>query len=319
MTSTTYEKAGVSILAGENLVEKIKKINPTIGGFAGIYKLDDERSLVACTDGVGTKLELGIKMQRYEDLGQDLVAMSVNDLIVCGARPLFFLDYFATGKLDVDIAHRVIKGIVKACQDSGCLLLGGETAEMPGFYDNNKFDLAGFAVGEVQNDEIINGKDIKENDIIIGLPSSGFHANGYSLVRKIMSDHKVTLETPFEGKTIGDYLTEPTRLYVKDILKLKKQIKIKGMAHITGGGLTNIGRILPENFVYDIDKAKIPVPSIIKYFQNLGNISEEEAYTVWNMGMGYTIIIDQNELENLKKMMPDSFVVGKVVSLNKNK
>lgn len=319
MTSTTYEKAGVSILAGETLVEKIKKINPTIGGFAGIYQLDEERSLVACTDGVGTKLELGIKMKRYEDLGQDLVAMSVNDLIVCGARPLFFLDYFATGKLDVEVAHRVIKGIVRACKESGCLLLGGETAEMPGFYDNHKFDLAGFAVGEVQNNEIINGKNIQENDLIVGLPSSGFHSNGYSLVRKIMSDHNITLETPFEGKTIGEYLTEPTFLYVKDILKLKKQIKIKGMAHITGGGLTNIGRILPENLFYDVDKTKIPVPPIIKYFQTLGNISDEEAYTVWNMGMGFTLIIDQNEIENLKKLLPESFVVGKVVTLHKNK
>ena len=319
MTSSTYEKAGVSILAGENLVEKIKKINPTMGGFAGIYKLDDERSLVACTDGVGTKLELGIKMQRYEGLGQDLVAMSVNDLIVCGARPLFFLDYFATGKLDVDVAHRVIKGIVQACSDSNCILLGGETAEMPGFYDNQKFDLAGFAVGEVQNNEIIDGSTINENDVIVGLPSSGFHSNGYSLVRKIMADNKVTLETPFEESTIGHYLTEPTKLYVKDILKLKKQINIKGMAHITGGGLTNIGRVLPKNYDYDIDKSKIPVPPIMKYFQNLGNISEQEAYTVWNMGMGFAIIIDQNEVSNLTKLMPESFIVGKVTVLNKIK
>lgn len=317
MSSATYEKAGVSIQAGETLVEKIKKINPTIGGFAGIYELDSERSLVACTDGVGTKLELGIKMQRYEDLGQDLVAMSVNDLIVCGAKPLFFLDYFATGKLDVDVAHRVIKGIVKACQDSGCLLLGGETAEMPGFYDQNKFDLAGFAVGDVLNKDIIDGKNIKENDIIVGLPSSGFHSNGYSLVRKIMTDNNVTLETPFEGKTIGDYLTEPTRLYVKDILNLKKHIVIKGMAHITGGGLTNISRILPENFVFDIDRKKIPVPAIIKHFQTIGKISDEEAFTVWNMGMGFTLIIDPNQLENLKKIMPDCFEIGKVIFLNK--
>ena len=279
--------------------------------------MDSERSLVACTDGVGTKLELGIKMQRYEDLGQDLVAMSVNDLIVCGAKPLFFLDYFATGKLDVDVAHRVIKGIVKACQDSGCLLLGGETAEMPGFYDQNKFDLAGFAVGDVLNKDIIDGKNIKENDIIVGLPSSGFHSNGYSLVRKIMTDNNVTLETPFEGKTIGDYLTEPTRLYVKDILNLKKHIVIKGMAHITGGGLTNISRILPENFVFDIDKKKIPVPAIIKHFQTIGKISDEEAFTVWNMGMGFTLIIDPSQLENLKKIMPDCFEIGKVISLNK--
>ena len=317
MTSTNYEKAGVNILAGENLVEKIKKINPTIGGFAGLYELDSERYIVACTDGVGTKLELGIKMQRYEDLGQDLVAMSVNDLIVCGAKPLFFLDYFATGKLNVDVAHRVIKGIVRACQDSCCLLLGGETAEMPGFYDKDKFDLAGFAVGDVLKKDIIDGKKIKENDIIVGLPSSGFHSNGYSLIRKIMKDNNIELETPFEGKTIGDFLTIPTRLYVKDILNLKKQINIKGMAHITGGGLTNIGRVLPESFVYDIDKNKIPVPSIMKYFQTVGKISDDEAFTVWNMGMGFTLIIDATELDTLKKVMPECFEIGKVVSLIK--
>ena len=197
------------------------------------------------------------------------------------------------------------------------MFLGGETAEMPGFYDQNKFDLAGFAVGDVLNKDIIDGKNIKENDIIVGLPSSGFHSNGYSLVRKIMTDNNVTLETPFEGKTIGDYLTEPTRLYVKDILNLKKHIVIKGMAHITGGGLTNISRILPENFVFDIDKKKIPVPAIIKHFQTIGKISDEEAFTVWNMGMGFTLIIDPSQLENLKKIMPDCFEIGKVISLNK--
>ncbi|KAB8032124.1 phosphoribosylformylglycinamidine cyclo-ligase [Fluviispira multicolorata] len=312
MTTQNYEKAGVNIVAGENLVEKIKEINPAIGGFAGLYAFDEERSLVACTDGVGTKLELGIKMERFEDLGQDLVAMSVNDLIVCGARPLFFLDYFATGKLDVNVAHRVIKGIVRACKESGCLLLGGETAEMPGFYDNNKFDLAGFAVGEVFNNEIIDGKDIVEGDIIVGLPSSGFHANGYSLVRKIMHDHHIDLNSPFADKTIGDYLTEPTRLYVKDILRLKKQMKIKGMAHITGGGLTNISRILPSHVTYSIEKNNIPTPPIIKYFQEIGNISEEEAFIVWNMGMGFTLIIDRKDVITLKELLPESFIVGKI-------
>lgn len=312
MTELSYEKAGVSIVAGEALVKKIKKINPDIGGFAGIYKLDDERSLVACTDGVGTKIEISIKMERYEDLGQDLVAMNVNDLIVCGAKPLFFLDYFATGKLDINIAHKVVQGIAKACKSSGCILLGGETAEMPGFYDNNKFDLAGFAVGEIQNNQIINGTNVNENDLIIGLPSNGFHSNGYSLIRKILSDHNIKLDTPFKDKTIGYFLTEPTILYVTDILELKKHVNIKGMAHITGGGLTNIGRILPSNLTYYIDKSKIPIPEIINYFKKIGNINDEEAYKVWNMGLGFAFIIDPKEINTVKNILPNSIIIGKI-------
>lgn len=223
-----------------------------------------------------------------------------------------FLDYYATGKLDVDVAHRVIKGIVRACSESSCILLGGETAEMPGFYEGNKFDLAGFAVGEVLNAEIIDGKSIQANDVIIGLASSGFHANGYSLVRKIMSENNIKLEHPFEGKTIGDYLTEPTALYVKTILQLKEKIKIKGMAHITGGGLTNIQRILPEGTQYSIDKSKVKTPSIIKYFKDLGKISEEEAFTVWNMGMGFALVIDKKDVETVLNSIPNAFVAGEI-------
>lgn len=316
MTSKEYEKSGVSIHAGESLVDKIKKINPNIGGFAGLYQLDADRFLVACTDGVGTKLELGIKMQRYEYLGQDLVAMSLNDLIVCGARPLFFLDYYATGKLDVDIAHRVIKGIVKACQECNCILLGGETAEMPGFYDNNKFDLAGFAVGEVYQKDLIDGRKIVAGDCLIGLPSSGFHANGYSLIRKIMSDHKLSLETPFEGKTLGEFLTEPTKLYVKEISNLKTIVPIKAMAHITGGGLTNISRVLPERFVFDADKSKIPTPPIMKFFKDLGKISDDEAYNVWNMGLGFCIVVSPEHVQAVKNTIPNSFEFGKIIPLH---
>ncbi len=312
MSSETYEKSGVSIAAGEALVEKIKKINPAIGGFAGLYKLDDERSLVACTDGVGTKLELGIAMQRYEELGQDLVAMSVNDLIVCGGRPLFFLDYFATGKLDVGVAHRVIQGIVNACQASGCLLLGGETAEMPGFYEDNKFDLAGFAVGEVYHKNLVDGKSIQSGDVIIGIKSSGFHANGYSLVRKIIKDHNLNLQDKFEENSLGQVLTEPTALYVKDILALQQKVTVKGMAHITGGGLTNIARVLPPGLGYHIEKSHIPTPPVMKYLQELGNISQEEAFTVWNMGMGYVVIINKEEVDTVLNLLPNSFVAGEI-------
>ncbi len=313
MSSQTYEKSGVSIAAGEALVEKIKKINPNIGGFAGLYPIDEERSLVACTDGVGTKLELGIIMERYEDLGQDLVAMSVNDLIVCGGRPLFFLDYFATGKLDVNVAHRVIQGIVRACAESGCILLGGETAEMPGFYENNKFDLAGFAVGEVYNKDIIDGKSIKKDDVIIGLPSSGFHANGFSLVRKILKDNNLGMDSEFEGKKLGTLLTEPTKLYVKEVLNIKKEFTIKGMSHITGGGLTNIARILPEGLNYEINHSNIPTQIYMLHLQKLGQISQTEAFTVWNMGMGFVLIVDKKDAEGILKKMPNSFIAGKVV------
>lgn len=312
MTTANYEKSGVSISAGEALVDKIKQMNPQIGGFAGLYPLDEERYLVACTDGVGTKLELSIELERYEDLGQDLVAMSVNDLIVCGARPLFFLDYFATGKLDVRVAHRVIQGIHTACKESQCLLLGGETAEMPGFYDNNKFDLAGFAVGEVHRDDLIDGKRIQEQDIIIGLPSSGFHANGFSLVRKILKDNSISLQDQFEEKTWGDWLTAPTKLYVKDILRLQRQIRLKGMAHITGGGLTNIQRVLPEGLTYQIEKEKIHSPKFMTHLKNLGHISEEEAFTVWNMGMGFVVIVSPQDEQIILKALPESFVAGNV-------
>jgi phosphoribosylformylglycinamidine cyclo-ligase len=314
MTSLMYEKAGVSIIAGETLVEKIKKINPNIGGFAGLYPLDEERSLVACTDGVGTKLELGIQMQKYEGLGQDLVAMCVNDLIVCGARPLFFLDYFATGKLDVSIAHRVIKGIVSSCNEANCILLGGETAEMPGFYDSNKFDLAGFAVGEVFHKNLIDGRHIKKNDVIIGLKSSGFHSNGFSLIRKILSENNINLNDKYEGISWGTYLTEPTKIYAKQVLKLIQKYKIKGMSHITGGGLSNIKRILPSNLNFHIEKDNIPTPNFMKEIQNLGKISQEEAFTVWNMGMGYSIIVDKNDVAKILMEVENSFFAGEIIS-----
>lgn len=314
LNTETYSKSGVSIAAGEALVERIRQDNPAIGGFAGLYALDEERSLVACTDGVGTKLEISIQMGRFEELGQDLVAMSVNDLVVCGARPLFFLDYYATGKLDVEVAHRVIKGIQKACAESGCILLGGETAEMPGFYEGNKFDLAGFAVGEVKNSEVIDGSKVKAGDVIMGLPSSGFHANGFSLVRKIIADNQLPLNSVLEetGRTLGEELSTPTALYVKPVLKLTAALEVKAMAHITGGGLTNIQRTLPKGLTYDIDKKNIRVPAVMRYLKELGNISDEEAYTVWNMGLGFVFVVSAEDVELAQKLMPSAFVAGRV-------
>jgi phosphoribosylformylglycinamidine cyclo-ligase len=313
-TASTYEKAGVSIAAGDALVNWIAKANPQIGGFAGLYKLNETMSLVACTDGVGTKLELSIAEKKFQQLGQDLVAMSVNDLICCGATPLFFLDYYACGKLDVEVAKSVIAGISEACVKSECVLLGGETAEMPQFYDVGKFDLAGFAVGQVENAKIINGSTIQEHDVIVGLPSSGFHANGYSLIRKILRDKNISLSSLESStqKPWGELLTEPTALYVKRVKRILQEVSIKGMAHITGGGLSNIQRVLPSHLKFHVPFENIPTPSFMKQLQKLGEISNEEAFTVWNMGMGMALIVSPENADKIKSLEPESFVAGKV-------
>jgi len=314
-SSEIYAKAGVSIAAGENLVDLIRKDNPHIGGFAGLFPYGPDRYLVACTDGVGTKLELSIALERFESLGQDLVAMSVNDLIVCGARPLFFLDYYACGKLDVSVAHRVIRGIQEACRASGCLLLGGETAEMPGFYDERKFDLAGFALGDVEKSKLVDGKSIAAGDVVIGLPSSGFHSNGYSLVRKILRDKHLSLHDTFAGttRTLGCLLTEPTRLYVEPILALQSRVPVKGMAHITGGGLSNINRVVPAGLTSSIDRSLIPTPPVMRAFQEWGGVSENEAYTVWNMGIGFALIVSPDNVTAVREALPEAFVCGEIV------
>lgn len=312
-----YTRAGVDIAAGEALVEKIRASNPTIGGFAGLYPLDDERFLVGCTDGVGTKIELSLQMDRLEDLGQDLVAMSVNDLIVCGARPLFFLDYFACGKLDVEQAHRVISGIQRACKESSCVLLGGETAEMPGFYQPPKFDVAGFAVGEVHRAALIDGQNVRAGDVLVGLPSTGFHANGFSLVRKIIADHKLDLHSkpePLQGQTLGEALTAPTALYPRLVQSVLTKMEIKAMAHITGGGLRNIQRVLPKGFTYSIEPNAIPCPPVIRYLAEIGEITAEEAFTVWNMGLGYVFVVDSKTVSHLIKELPQAFLCGEIVT-----
>ncbi|MEY4065347.1 MAG: hypothetical protein RIR26_1555 [Pseudomonadota bacterium] len=311
-----YTRAGVDIAAGEELVERIRASNPTIGGFAGLFPLDEERFLVGCTDGVGTKIELSLEMNRLEDLGQDLVAMSVNDLIVCGARPLFFLDYFACGKLDVEQAHRVIHGIQSACRESGCVLLGGETAEMPGFYQPPKFDVAGFAVGEVHRTALVDGRNVQRGDVIVGLASTGFHANGYSLVRKIVAEKKLSLSSSpdiLQGQTLGQALTHPTALYPRDVQKALTQAPVKAMAHITGGGLRNIQRVLPEGLTHKVDRRSIPCPPVIRLIAEAGGVSEDEAFTVWNMGLGYVFIVDKNAVHALQKALPQSFVCGEIV------
>ena len=313
-----YEKSGVSIEAGERLVDLIKKDHPNIGGFSGLFPYGDDRYLVGCTDGVGTKLELAIAEKSYAELGQDLVAMSINDLLVCGARPLFFLDYYACGKLDVSVAHTVVKGISDACRASGALLLGGETAEMPGFYDGNKFDLAGFAVGEVFKQDLVDGSTINPGDVLVGLPSTGFHANGYSLIRRILKDQNLSLDKKMQDETgaestLGKLLTRPTQLYGQQVGVAKKACRIKGMSHITGGGLSNINRVLPEGLGLKFHKEKIPTPAWMKQVQAWGDVSEDEAYQVWNMGLGYVFVVHPTSVDALRAALPEAFTFGEVV------
>jgi phosphoribosylformylglycinamidine cyclo-ligase len=317
--SITYKDAGVDIEAGDRLVERIKpfakktmraEVLGGIGGFGSLFELPKkykEPILVSGTDGVGTKLKLAFELNKHDTVGIDLVAMSVNDILVQGAEPLFFLDYFACGKLDVETASQVIKGIAEGCAQSGCALVGGETAEMPGMYPEGEYDLAGFAVGVVEKNEIIDGKTIQSGDAVIGLASSGAHSNGYSLIRKIISNAKADFSGPFDGKTLKDIVMEPTKLYVKSILKLKETIQIKGMAHITGGGITeNIPRILRENLMAEIRSSSWPLPKLFQWLQEKGNILNVELYRTFNCGIGMAIVIDQKDVAKAKKILQES-------------
>jgi phosphoribosylformylglycinamidine cyclo-ligase len=297
-----YKLAGVDIEAGNLLIDKIKadvgatqgpNVLGNIGGFAGMFKLDESISnptLVACTDGVGTKVALAQENNKLNTVGQDLVAMCVNDLITCGATPLFFLDYFATSKLDVDNAALIIKSIAAACKESGCALLGGETAEMPGHYVDENFDLAGFSVGLVDQNKIIDGSSIVSGDILIGIESSGPHSNGYSLIRKILSESSAPKE---EIEKIKNSMLKPTHLYPKLIQNVLQKISIKGMANITGGGITeNIPRIIPENLSVDIFKDSWVMPAAFKWLKDQGKVSDEDMLRIFNCGIGMVLIIN---------------------------
>lgn len=316
--SITYKDAGVDIEAGDELVERIKpfakktmrsEVLGGIGGFGSLFEVPKkykEPILVSGTDGVGTKLKLAFELNKHDTVGIDLVAMSVNDILVQGAEPLFFLDYFACGKLDVETASQVIKGIAEGCAQSGCALVGGETAEMPGMYPEGEYDLAGFAVGVVEKSEIINGKTIQSGDAVIGLASSGAHSNGYSLIRKIISKEKADFSGPFDGKTLKDIVMEPTKLYVKSILKLKDTIQIKGMAHITGGGITeNIPRILEEDLMAEIQSSSWPLPKLFQWLQEKGNIPKTELYRTFNCGIGMAIVINQKDVAKAKQILKE--------------
>jgi phosphoribosylformylglycinamidine cyclo-ligase len=315
--SLTYRDAGVDIDAGDALVESIKPIARAtrraglladIGGFGAMFEIPPgkyrEPVLVSSTDGVGTKLKLAIDLKRYDTIGIDLVAMCVNDIIVQGAEPLFFLDYYATGKLDHDVAVRIIRGIADGCIHAGCALAGGESAEMPGLYAKNDFDLAGFAVGVVEKSKIIDGSQVKANDTLIGLAASGVHSNGYSLVHKIIKLGKIKLDKPFDGRTLGDVLLAPTRIYVKPLLALLNQVPVHGIAHITGGGLPgNIPRILPANMRAVIDSRAWKRPAIFDWLQEQGGIEDTEMYRTFNCGIGMVLALDAVDAETALKQL----------------
>ncbi|MDI6747644.1 MAG: phosphoribosylformylglycinamidine cyclo-ligase [Rhodocyclaceae bacterium] len=300
----TYRDAGVDIDAGDALVERIKpaakrtmrpEVLGGIGGFGALFEISKkyrEPVLVSGTDGVGTKLRLAFQLNRHDSIGQDLVAMSVNDILVQGAEPLFFLDYFACGKLDVGTAATVVEGIAKGCELAGCALIGGETAEMPDMYPAGEYDLAGFAVGAVEKANIIDGKSIMAGDVVLGLASSGAHSNGYSLIRRIVERAQPDLAADFHGQSFADALIAPTRIYVKSLLKLMEALPVKGLAHITGGGLTgNVPRILPDNVTAVLDQAAWPLPPLFQWLQREGSVADDEMHRVFNCGIGMVVVV----------------------------
>jgi phosphoribosylformylglycinamidine cyclo-ligase len=325
----SYRTAGVDIDAGNALVENIKPfakrtlregVLAGIGGFGALFEVPKrfcEPVLVSGTDGVGTKLKLAFELNRHDTVGIDLVAMSVNDVLVQGAEPLFFLDYFACGKLDVDSATQVIKGIAAGCEKAGCALIGGETAEMPGMYPPGEYDLAGFAVGVVEKSRIIDGARIVPGDAVLGLASSGVHSNGYSLIRRIVERARADLKAPFDGRTLGEALLAPTRIYVKSLLAVMASLDIKGLAHITGGGLIeNIPRILPQDTVAYLERGNWPRPALFDWLQRAGGIDEHEMSRVFNCGIGMVVVVAQADadraLEALRAKGEAAYRIGHV-------
>ncbi|GAX83520.1 hypothetical protein CEUSTIGMA_g10945.t1 [Chlamydomonas eustigma] len=311
----TYQKAGVDIDAGDELVKRIQKLNPSIGGFSGLVPFGDSY-LVAGTDGVGTKLKLAFDMKKHDTVGIDLVAMSVNDVVTSGAQPLFFLDYYATGKLDVDGAEQVIKGIVEGCNQTGCSLLGGETAEMPGFYQAGEYDLAGFAVGAVKKERLIDGKSIKEGDVVLALKSSGVHSNGFSLVRKVIEKAKVSLndKAPWTDKSFGEAFLTPTIIYVKKIVELHEKVGLKGVVHITGGGMPdNIPRVIPKGLGVQVKASSYEVPPLFQWLQKAGNVPLDDMRRTFNMGVGMIMVVHPSQVEAVQKIDPEIWLLGEVV------
>jgi len=331
----SYKDAGVDIIAGDQLVEKIKPfakktmrngVLAGLGGFGSMFEIPKNYKnpvLVSGTDGVGTKLKLAFETNNHKTIGQDLVAMCVNDILVQGAEPLFFLDYYACGKLSVSQATDVIKGIADGCQIAGCALVGGETAEMPGMYNEGEYDIAGFSVGIVEKQNIIDGSKVKSGDTVIGLPSSGPHSNGYSLIRRLLKETKTNLNDSFDDKTFADVLLAPTKIYVKPLLNLIKKLEVKALAHITGGGLTeNIPRVLPPHLAVEINLSSWQKPNIFSWLQTAGNLTDQEMFKTFNCGIGMILILSQENkaqaFEILKLMDQESIELGMVSQREKD-
>ena len=325
----SYRDAGVDMEAGDALVEQIKpfakrtmrpEVLGGIGGFGSLFEMPKKFKnpvLVSGTDGVGTKLKLAFELNKHDTVGIDLVAMSVNDILVQGAEPLFFLDYFACGKLEVDTAAQVIKGIAAGCEQSGCALVGGETAEMPGMYPAGEYDLAGFAVGCVDKESIINGTTIAAGDVVLGLASSGAHSNGYSLIRKLIANSGIDFESDFHGKKFKDVVMAPTRIYVKPLLQLIAALPVKGMAHITGGGITeNIPRVLPAGLTAEIKAGSWDMPALFTWLKAQGNIADLEMYRTFNCGIGMAVIVAKENAAAAQKLLQDAgeivFEIGSI-------
>lgn len=336
-TSLSYKDAGVDIDAGEALVQRIKSVAKAtsraevvggLGGFGALCRIPQGYQsplLVSGTDGVGTKLKLALQLNQHDTIGQDLVAMCVNDLLVCGAEPLFFLDYYATGKLDVDTAATVIAGIGDGCKLANCALIGGETAEMPGMYQDEDYDLAGFCVGVVEESEVITGENVRQGDVLIGIASSGVHSNGYSLVRKVIEVSKTDVANEqLDGKPLKDVLMAPTKIYVQAIRALQKALgnaNLHAMAHITGGGLTeNLPRVLPDNLTAQIDTNSWTFPPVFQWLQQQGNIETTEMYRTFNCGVGFVVVVPSDKAEDALKLLNDNgetaWKLGEIVQRN---
>ncbi len=339
MKKFSYRDAGVDVEKGDSFVKTIKPMVEStfrpdvltkIGGFAGCLSLNLERYkrpiLVSSTDGVGTKLKIAFLMDRHDTVGIDLVAMCVNDIIVVGAKPLFLLDYFATSNLDQDKAAKVVSGIVKGCIESECSLIGGETAEMPGFYGEGEYDLAGFVVGIVEDAQLIDGSDVTVGDRLIGIASSGLHSNGYSLVRKILLEHhQMDLGQKVEelGEVLGEALLRPTRIYVKTVMNLVRDFAIRGIAHITGGGITgNLPRVIPKGCKAIVHRGTWDIPPVFTFLKEMGNVSEDEMFRTFNVGIGMILIVRNKEagevLERLHSMGEKAFMIGEIVRAEKD-
>ena len=331
--SESYKEAGVDITAGYKAVELMKGhikrtvnsgVCSDIGGFGGLFSLDKKVKnpvLVSGTDGVGTKLKLAFLMDKHDTVGIDCVAMCVNDVICCGAKPLFFLDYIAVGKNVPERVASIVSGVAEGCVQSGAALIGGETAEMPGFYPVDEYDLAGFAVGIVDKKKIINNKTMKEGDAVIAIASSGVHSNGFSLVRKVFDIENADIKTPMEelgGKSLGETLLTPTKIYVKSILSLIKSVKVKAISHITGGGFyENIPRSIPDGFGAKIDRKAVKILPIFDLIAKTGNVSERDMFNTFNMGVGMSVVVDKKDAEKaveiLKACGEDAYVMGEIV------